>query len=186
MKRERFDLCFNGLDDGMNYPPRRHAVFLLELDSIEDYPANSAWPTELLYVTVFLDASKAPECELIDFLSLLMDQGCVVFDAVGKEAAQVHFMYDDIMCQREIDDGRQARTTITGNPEEDDSLDEALLDSLFSSGPAEEFVGKRASFVFITIDNAQEANRIRSLFADPTMKWATDLLSGDDEDADED
>lgn len=185
MNLEQFDIRFSQLSDGVGDPPKKHPCILVELRQLADYDPDAIWPTDFLFVTLFVDAARFSDNEFRPFLTALMDQGCVVFDVVGQDAGRIHELYDSIEAQREFIEGDRHRTTITGSAE-DEPLEESLWDSLFNSGPVEEYEEEPATWLFVVVDQPSEAARIRSLFADPEMKWAKELLSGENDEDDDD
>ena len=175
----------------VKHPESGRTMFLLEIDSLDDWPEEISLPKSKQFV-LFLatDARDVSEDDLSAFCAKTLDQGMVYLSTWGRDSERVHDTFEEAAA--EWDPDSDADTALLSEWHEDEPLSEALRFSVAHALPAHAFEkGCNATLVAI-VGNPDAAELVREWLADPDRleKAADDEekepASGDDEEADAD
>jgi len=159
------------------HPESGRTMFLLELDSLEDWPEELKLAKSKEYV-LFLatDASDVHNDDLAAFANKVLDQGMVYLSSWGKDSERVHDVFEEAAADWDPD--ADADTAILSEWHEDEPLSEALRFSVASAIPALAYdKGCRATLAAV-VGNPDAAERVRAWLEDPAR---LDKAADDDE-----
>ncbi len=170
----------------VKHPESGRTMFLLEIDSLDDWPEDLALPKSKYFV-LFLaaDASDLSVEDLAAFSTRALDQGMVYLSTWGKDSERVHDTFEEACA--EWDPDSDANSAILSEWHEDEPLSEALRFSAAHALPASDFEkGCKATLVAI-VGNPDAAELVREWLGDPEKleKAADDdekVPGADDED----
>lgn len=167
MKIERFDLKRGEAI----WPP----IFLVELQSIEDYPASKTWPSEHIRVLAVVDSTAMGYQTISDFICKLIDQGCALFHAAGADGSRLDTCYDLEFVQRQIDGEALVDHCMT-MWSTDDPVEEYLWEFLFTFRVSGWYPDTTKTDVIVVIDEPHTASRLREIFANDDWSWEDGLF----------
>jgi len=150
----------------VRHPESGRTMFLLEIDSLDDWPEDLALPKSKHFV-LFLaaDASDLSVEDLAAFSTKTLDQGMVYLSTWGKDSERVHDTFEEACA--EWDPDSDANSAILSEWHEDEPLSEALRFSVAHALPAHDFEkGCKATLVAI-VGNPDAAELVREWLGDP-------------------
>jgi hypothetical protein len=148
------------------HPESGRTSFLLEIDSLDDWPEDLVLPKSKHFV-LFLaaDASDLSVEDLAAFTTKTLDQGMVYLSTWGKDAERVHDTFEEAAA--EWDPDSDADSALLSEWHEDEPLSEALRFSVAHALPAHDFEkGCKATLVAI-VGNPDAAELVRDWLGDP-------------------
>jgi hypothetical protein len=154
-------------------------MFLLEIDSLDDWPEDLKLPKSSQYVLFLaMDASDVADDDLTAFANKVLDQGMVYLSTWGKDSERVHDVFEEAAADWDPD--ADADTAILSEWHEDEPLSEALRFSVASAIPALAYdKGCKATLAAI-VGNPDAAEQVREWLEDPAR---LDKAADDDEKA---
>ncbi len=141
-------------------------MFLLEIDSLEDWPEELTLAKSKRFV-LFLatDATDVSNEDLAAFAVKVLDQGMVYLSTWGGDAERVHDVFEEAAADWDPD--ADADTAILSEWHEDEPLSEALRFSVADALPAHSYEGTCKATLAAIVGNPDAAERVRAWLEDP-------------------
>jgi hypothetical protein len=156
------------------HPETGRTMCLLEIDSLEDWPENLRLPKSRHFVLFLaLDAKGIPDEDVAAFATKALDQGMVYLSAWGRDAERVHDVCEEASAEwnpdSDVDDA------ILSEWHEGEPLSQALLYSVSSAAPANDYEGTCAVTLAVSVGNPDWAEQVREWLEDPkSLEKASD------------
>ena len=160
------------------HPESGRAMFLLEIDSLDDWPEEIVLPKSKQFV-LFLatDAEDVHDDEITALATRCLDQGMVYLSAWGKGSERMHDSFEEAAADWDPD--ADADTALQSEWHEDEALSEALRFAVASAIPASAYEKTCMATLAVTVGDPDAALLIREWLADPA---ALDLAAEEKED----
>jgi hypothetical protein len=161
-------------------PESGRTTYLLELDSIEDWPEEISLPKSKHFV-LFLatDASDLHEDDLAALATRCLDQGMVYLSAWGVGSERLHDIFEEAAADWDPDS--DADNALGSEWHEDEPLSEALLFAVASANPASEFEKTCSATLVVVVGDPDAAEQVREWMKD-ARSLARAAENGDDVD----
>jgi hypothetical protein len=148
------------------HPESGRTQFLLELDSLDDWPEDVALARSKHFVLFLaMDAEDVSDEEVAALARKALDQGMVYVSAWGKGAERVHDVFEE--ASADWDPDSDADTAILSEWHEEEPLSEALRFSVASAVPASAYEKGCRATLAVTIGNPDWAESVREWLEDP-------------------
>jgi hypothetical protein len=178
------------------HPESGRTMFLLEIDSLDDWPEELALGKAKKFV-LFLatDAADLSEEDLTAFSVKALDQGMVYLSSWGKDSERVHDTFEEAAADWDPD--ADADNALLSEWHEDEPLSEALRFSVAHALPAHAFEKGCTATLAAIVGNPDAAELVREWLGDPEklekaadddekVPGAEDDEEEDDDDGDDD
>ena len=142
------------------------ALFLLDLDSIDQIPGNISVASKYFVCLIALDSGTVDHDALRAAAYKLLHSGGVYFCTWGPGCEAVHDAIDEEIIGEFASDLDSEHILTTWH--EDDPLSDAIWVSLYVTWPADSFFDDCRSVLAVTVASPEWAAEIESAFADTT------------------
>jgi hypothetical protein len=148
------------------HPESGRTMFLLELDSLEDWPEELKLAKSKQFV-LFLatDAADLSGEDLTAFAVKVLDQGMVYLSTWGGDAERVHDVFEEAAADWDPD--ADVDTAILSEWHEDEPLSEALRFSVADALPAHSYEKGCKATLAAVVGKPDAAERVRAWLEDP-------------------
>ncbi len=148
------------------HPESGRTMFLLELDSLDDWPEELTLAKSKQFV-LFLatDATDLHNDDLAAFAVKVLDQGMVYLSTWGGDAERVHDVFEEAAADWDPD--ADADNAILSEWHEDEPLSEALRFSVADALPAHSYEKGCKATLAAVVGNPDAAERVRAWLDDP-------------------
>jgi hypothetical protein len=148
------------------HPESGRAMFLLEIDSLDDWPEDVSLPKSRHFV-LFLaaDASDLSDEDVAAFAERALDQGMVYLSTWGRDSERVHDVFEEAAAEWAPD--ADADDALLSEWHEDEPLSEALRFSVASASPAHAFEKSCKATLVAVVGDPDAAEMVRGWLQDP-------------------
>jgi hypothetical protein len=139
-------------------------LFLLGVPGISDVPDELNLGSKYFGVLLALDARGVDSAAIRGLARSLAASGMRYFCSWGGDCERVHDLFDSVVVEYDVHetDGSVIMTTWL----DDESLDEAIWESLYVSFPADDYWEECRAQVAITIGNDAWAEQVKRRYSD--------------------
>ncbi|OGR34856.1 MAG: hypothetical protein A2091_05040 [Desulfuromonadales bacterium GWD2_61_12] len=140
-------------------------LYLLDVPSITDIPSNLQVKSQYSLCLIAADTENTPRAELSRLIQKLVTSGCVYFLFWGPGCEALHDLADEELVKLSANNKNLQEVMTTWH--ENDSMSEALWDSLNAAWPAEPFEDECDSLLVISVGKTQWSGQCRTALNDP-------------------
>lgn len=161
------------------HPVTGRTMYLLELDSLEDWPEELGMKSPHFVLFLACDARDIDDDDLAAFAGAALGQGMVYLSVWGEDAERVHDVFDET--DADVNPDSTADSVVLSEWHEDEPLAEALRFAVATASPAHDHESTCRATLCVSVGNPDWAERMRGWLEDPEGLEAAVEDSGDGE-----